>query len=166
VGLKPSAALVPLALLAAGCGGGGKPHFESAAGWHVLSRSGELAAANVPFAASDDPGLESPPSRTVATLARSGVVIWAMVSRDMNSDFPSRRLPLRVAQGQRSNPFEGFPCAPAVTTSRCYAASGSIRHLEARSGSHTIDLYIFFGRDRPSRAQIAAADAELARLSL
>jgi hypothetical protein len=52
-----------------------------------------------------------------------------------------------------------------VTTWRCYAASGSVRHVEARHGSSAVDLYVFFGTDRPSPAQVDAADAELARLN-
>jgi hypothetical protein len=163
--MKALAALAPFALVVAGCGGGGGPHFRSAAGWHLLSTSGELSAANVPFAAADR-DRQSPPSQTVETLPRAGVVIWAMYSHDAKSDFPRRRLPLRVEQAARSNPFEGFRCAPAVTTARCYAASGSIRHLEGRHGSYAVDLYVFFGTDRPTPAQVAAANAELARLKL
>jgi hypothetical protein len=74
-------------------------------------------------------------------------------------------LPLRVEQAARSNPFEGFRCAPSVTTGRCYAASGSVRHVEGRHGTSAVDLYVFFGTDRPSPAQVDAADAELARLN-
>jgi hypothetical protein len=162
--LKALAALALLALVVAGCGGGGGPHFQSAAGWQLLSTSNELSAANVPFAAADR-SMESPPSQTVATLPRDGIVVWAMYQYG-TSDFPRRPLPLRVEQAARATPFEGFLCAPAVTTARCFAASGSIRHLEARHGSYAVDLYVFFGTDRPPPAEVAAANAELARLNL
>jgi hypothetical protein len=161
--LRVAVALVLVAFVA-GCGSG-KPHFERAAGWHLLSGHGELVAANVPFAAGDR-SLASPPSGTVATLPRAGIVIWAMYLRDRKSDFPERRLPLRIEQAARSNPFEGFRCAPAVTTTGCYAASGSIWHLEARDDRYALDLYVFFGSDRPLPEDVAAADAELARLRL
>jgi len=158
------AVTVALAALVAGCGGG-RPHFQSAAGWHLLSRDGELVAANVPPAPVDK-SLTSPPSRTVATLPRFGVVIWAMYLRDGNRHSPRRLLPMRVEHAVASNPFEGFRCAPAVTIARCYAASGSIWRLFGRYGSYAVDLYVFFGSDHPLPEDVAAADLELARLRL
>jgi hypothetical protein len=98
----------------------------------------------------------------VATLPRRGVVIWAMVSRSDGRG--STPLPLRLGEAVPSNPFEGFRCAPAVSESHCYGASGSIRHLEARAGRYFVDLYVFFGTDRPATASVEAANAELARL--
>jgi len=152
---------VAVAVLA-GCGrSGGTPRFEPATAWHLLSGNGELAAANVPFAERDR-SLASPPARTVATLPRRGVVIWALVSRAGKD--PRRPLRLRLTGAARSNPFEGFSCAPAVPLSRCFAASGSVRRLHGRMAGYDVDLYVFLGTDRPSPAQIAAVDAEFARL--
>jgi hypothetical protein len=157
-----------VATLAVGAGcGSGKPRFESAAGWHLLSGHGQLAAARVVYAPADRRlVLTSPPSRTVASLPRDGTVIWAMVDRGGNSHFPRRQLPLRVEQGAPSNPFEGFPCAPALATSRCFPASGSVWRVFGRYGRYDVDLYVFFGSERPLPEQVAAADAELARLRL
>jgi hypothetical protein len=154
-------AVVALVAVTAGCGGGGKPRFEHAADWHLLSGKGELAAANVPFAKADR-SLASPPSRTVETLPRQGVVIWALVSRAGKGS--RRALPLHLSEAVRTNPFEGFRCAPAVPSSRCFSASGSVRRLAGRLAGYDIDLYVFLGTDRPSSAQISAVDAELARL--
>jgi hypothetical protein len=160
------AMLALTAALAAGCGGAGKPRFRSADGWQLLSGHGELAAANVPFAA-EDRTTTSPPSRTVATLPRRGVLIWAMVSRAGQAPpVRSTPLPLRLREAFVSNPFEGFGCAPAVTTGNCYSASGSVRRLQAWSGRYEADLYVFFGTDHPSAASVRAANAELARLQL
>jgi hypothetical protein len=159
---RTSAVALALLVLLAGCGGGGGgPGFEQAAGWTVLSGHGQLAAANVPFAARDR-SLTSPPGRTVATLPRRGVVIWGLVSPAAKH----RRtpLPLRLSEGTRSNPIEGTGCAPAVPLSRCFAASGSVRHLGGRLAGYDVDLFVFLGTDRPSPAQVAAVDAELARL--
>lgn len=154
------------AAVLAGCGGA-KPHFESAAGWHLLSGHGELVAADVIYAPADRRlHLASPPTPTVASLPRDGTVIWAMYLRGGNSRFPQRRLPLQVEQGVRSNPFEGFRCAPAVPTARCFAASGSVWRLFGRYGRYAVDVYVFFGTDHPPPTQLAAADAELARLRL
>ena len=160
-GILRLATVCTATLVVAGCGGGGRPRFETAANWHLLSENGALSAANVPFAERDR-SLASPPSRTVAMLPRRGVVIWAMVAR---AGKDSRRpLPLRLTEASRSNPFEGFPCAPAVPLSRCFAASGSVRRLHGRMAGYDVDLYVFLGTDRPSSAQIAVVDAELARL--
>lgn len=163
--MKPRAVagLALVAALSAGCGGAARPRFQSAAGWQLLSGRNELAAANVPFAPADR-SMASPPSRTVATLPRNGIVIWAMVS---HSAGPGRTpLPLRLAEAVPSSPFEGFRCAPAVSESRCEARSGSIRELRAQVGRYYVDLYVFFGTDRPAAASVRAANAELARLQL
>lgn len=159
--MRRSAWLLALVGLLAGCGGG-SPHFQRADGWNVLSGQGALAAANVPFAASDR-NLKSPPSATVATLPRGGVLIWAMVSRTAKRP-ESTPLPLRLSEGLPSNPFEGLGCAPAVSRSRCYAASGSVHRLVAQLRHFFVDLYVFFGTDRPAAASVTAANAELARL--
>jgi ABC-type amino acid transport substrate-binding protein len=158
IGLLAAAALVAAV---AGCGGGSAPRFERAADWHLLSAHGELAAANVPFARADR-SLASPPSRTVDTLPRRGVVIFALVSR--NGSGPRSPLPLRLGEAARSNPFEGFRCAPAVPLSRCFAASGSVRRLAGRLDGYDVDLWVFLGTDRPGSAQIEAVDTELPRL--
>jgi hypothetical protein len=166
MGGKAAAALVLLTLGAAGCGGAGKPHFRSAAGWHLLSGRNELAAANVQFASADR-STASPPSRTVATLPRDGIVIWAMVGRESRHPPSSPTpLPLRLSEAVPTNPFEGFGCAPAVPVARCYAASGSVRRFVGQAGSYFVELYVFFGTDRPAVASVAAANAELARLRL
>ena len=154
-------AVVALVAAVAGCGGGGGPRFEQAADWHLLSAHGELVAANIPIAKADR-NLASPPSRTVETLPRHGVVIFGLVSR--NGSGTPRPLPLRLRKAVRSNPFEGFRCAPAVPEARCFAASGSVRRLAGRLDGYDVDLYVFLGTDRPSSAQVAAVDAELARL--
>jgi hypothetical protein len=87
-----------------------------------------------------------------------------MVSRSAGP--ASTPLPLRLTEAVRSNPFEGFRCARAVSESRCYARSGSIRQLRAQIGRYSVDLYVFFGTDHPAATSVRAADAELARLRI
>ncbi|HJQ74502.1 MAG TPA: hypothetical protein VJ814_06420 [Gaiellaceae bacterium] len=160
---RVAAALV-LVVPLAGCGGAG-PHFQRAAGWHLLSGHGQLAAANVPFSAADR-SLKSPPSRTVATLPRYGIVIWLLVGRHHKSKAWDRkfpRIPLRVDQAVATNPPEGFFCAH-LARSDCFEAGGSIRRMQARVGDWDIAATFFFGTDRPLTEDVAAADAELARL--
>ena len=48
--------------------------FEAASGWRLLSRQGELVAANVQLA-KQDTSLLSPPSHTVAALPRNGLLL-------------------------------------------------------------------------------------------
>lgn len=164
-GVRLLVIVVGLAVLA-GCRGA-KPRFESSGGWHLLSGHDELAAAKVVFAPADRRlVLTSPPSRTVSSLPRDGTVIWLMYARGGNSRYPRRQLPLRVEDGSPSNPFEGFGCAPAVATSRCYAASGSVWRVFGRYGQYDLDVYVFFGSDLPLPEQVAAADHELAQLRL
>jgi hypothetical protein len=155
-------AVAALVVVAAGCGGGGKPRFEPAADWHLLGAHGELVAANVGFASADR-DLASPPFHTVAALPRSGTVMWLLVMPRRHSaidaKFPAR--PLRVGNALPSNTPEGFPCAPAV---HCLAAGGAIRRMQARLSDWDVALTIFFGTDHPSAGQVRAANAELARL--
>ncbi len=159
-------ALAAAATVAAGCGGG-KPHFQRATGWQQLSRPGELAAANVPFRAADR-SLRSPPSGTVATLPRSGIVIWLLVSRRHEGRAWERKfppVPLRVDETVATNPPEGFGCPPAARPD-CFEAGGAIRRVQARDSGWEVAATIFFGTDRPLPEDLAAADAELARLRL
>ena len=167
---RTAVGLLLAAALAAGCGGAGKPRFEPASGWHLLSRDGELAAANLPFAAADR-SLSRPPSHTVATLPRDGIVIWTLLVPQARTSgggaqpkyWPARP-PLRVGVATATNPPEGFFCAPAAEA-RCFDAAGSVRRLQGRAGGYDVAVTIFFGTDRPSAAQVRAADGELARLS-
>jgi hypothetical protein len=162
---KAVAVLVLVAAIA-GCGGA-RPRFESAAGWHLTSAHGQLSAAKVIFAPADRRlMLTSPPSRTVASLPRDGMVIWVMYVRGWNTHYPRKQLPLRVEQGAPSNPFEGFRCAPTVTTAHCYAASGSVWRVFGSYGRYDVDVYVFFGTDHPLPELFGQADAELARLRL
>jgi hypothetical protein len=164
--MRRSASLVALVGLFAGCGGGSSsPQFQRAPGWHSLSRHGELVAASVQLAPADQ-SLASPPSRTVAALPHRGILIWVYAIRRrggaIDAKFPP--VPLRVERTVATNPPEGFFCAPAARR-HCFEAGGSIRRMEASAAGWNLGVTIFFGRDRPSPAQIDAANAELARLS-
>lgn len=157
---------IPLALvavLAAGCGGAAKPHFRAASGWQAIAEPGQIvSAADVPFAEADRS--ESAPIRTVASLPRRGAVIWVQWVR--RGEFPAkdrryypiRPLPLRV-QGMAPVEPEGFTC-PAASGNGC-----ATRVLQAASRRWDVAVYVFFGTAHPSGSIVAAANAELARLS-
>jgi hypothetical protein len=152
-----------LAVLAVGCGGTEQtPHFQVADGWHVIVEPGQIvSAANIPFAAADRS--ESAPTRTVASLPPRGIVIWVQWRqrrriRAEDRQYPRRSLPLRVQSMARTQP-EGFACPPSSGNGCATQA------LQAASARRDIAVWIFFGSGKPSSAQIAAANAELARLS-
>jgi hypothetical protein len=160
------AVALALAALVAGCGGG-KPHFERAAGWHVQARGDALVASNVPLAPADR-SLASPPSHTVGSLPRYGVLLWLLVGHHHKSGRWDRKfppVPLRVDETVATNPPEGFSCPPAAR-SACFEAGGAIRRMQARAAGWDLAVTIFFGSDRPQPEDVAAADAELARLRL
>jgi hypothetical protein len=152
-------ALLALVAIAAGCGGTrSAPHFEQARGWHAIGEPGQTSsAANVPFAAADR--AQSVPSRTIAKLPPSGVVIWVEWVR--RGDFraadrlyPKRPVPLRVEEASYTGTPEGT------------SSPGAVRQLRVWDSHWDSTVWIFFGRARPLPEDVAAADAELARLAL
>lgn len=168
-----TAATLALVALLAGCGSGHRPSavepattirgpgFLAAPGWHVLGYgfsqppdAPEASVANVQFAATDR-SEQSPPSRTVASLPREGVVIWALLSPrwgPVDDRFPVKRLPLRVGEAVATAPPEGF------------SARGAVRRLDARVAGYDVSLSVFFGAKNPSAAAIAAANRALTLL--
>jgi len=160
---RAAAVVALLAALAAGCGGSSRPGFAQARGWNVITEPGQIvSAANVPFARADRS--ESAPVRTVASLPRPGIVIWVQWLRRgrlpaEDRHYPRRPLPLRVASMTAVAP-EGFTC-PRLARHGC-----STRALQARSEQWDVAVWVFFGAADPLPMQVAAADAELARLRL
>jgi hypothetical protein len=158
---------LPLALalvaLLAGCGSGTTtPRFREAVGWHLRETHGEAVAANVDVAPADR-GVALPPFHTVASLPRTGTLIWATVMPRGPAAYENKpTVPPRVADALPSDTPDGAPCAPAV---RCLAASDAIRLMRLRLHQRDVLLIIFFGTDHPPAGQIRAANAELARLS-
>ncbi|HUJ54491.1 MAG TPA: hypothetical protein VLW49_00705 [Gaiellaceae bacterium] len=146
--MTKAAAVVALVLsLAAGCGGGGRPHFEGASGWHVIAEPGQIvSAANVAFAAADR--AQSAPIHTVASLPRRGILIWVQSARGRKL----KSVPLRVEYMATSRP-EGFACP------------GTTRALQTGRKGWDVYVWVFFGAKHPPESIVAAANAELARFS-
>lgn len=156
-------AVAAVAIAAPGCGGARAPRFEGATGWNVVVEPGQTAvAANVRIAPGDRS--QSLPSRTIASLPPRGVLLWLewVHPRTHAADakrYPQRPLPLRVEQAADTGAPEGASCPS--TAPDCF-----IRHLTAREAGWDLDVWIFFGRDLPLPGDLAAADAELARLGV
>jgi hypothetical protein len=152
-----------VAALVAGCGGAAKPRFRTARGWHAITEPGQIvSAANVRFASADRS--QSEPNRTIASLPRYGVVIWVEWLRPSQVHgsgqlYPRRSLPLRVEDAT-------YPGAPEGSTCPATAPSCFVGHLSASEAGWVFEVWIFFGTANPLPEDIAAADAELARLRL
>ena len=120
-------------------------------------------AANVPFHRDDDVrGLAESsalPYSTLQTLPPGGVVIAAAFSPRGENPFadpyfPKRSLPLRV----RDAVATGYGSAL-----RDREPLGQY-HLRAAIDDHNVDVHIYFGVERPSRAHLAEAQRQLDRL--
>lgn len=141
------------------------PGFRHAAGWHLiqngLSETDMLSvatAATFPIARADRPP-ESAPTHTVAAMPRRGIVIWVQfeprppAARERES--PRLHLRLRPGRGKHVGP-ESFSLPPRAVVRG--PVSGSAR-------GYSVYAFVFFGSS-PSAAMTAAANRELARISL
>jgi hypothetical protein len=151
-----------LAVLAVGCAGATvrAPHFQAAKGWHVHAEPGQVvSAANVSFATIDLS--QSAPTRTVASLPRTGILVWVQWVRRGTSTGRDRQYrkttSLRVQSMATVEP-EGFTC-PVSSGNGC-----ATRALQAASSRWNVAVWVFFGTEDPSGATLAAANRELARL--
>jgi hypothetical protein len=154
------------------------PTFSQAPGWNV--RTGETVpagsrdlpmalAANVPIARQDVTfiaayGLsESAPAATISSLPPGGVVVVALLPFPPGigpapphfGDFPDRQLPLRLSDGRVNRQWASQPRPGAPE----YDVWGRVE------GTY-VEVSVYFGAPRPSSATYAAAQAELARLTL
>ena len=135
--------------------------FRKAAGWHTGSTPAAQAdavnqvqswAATVPWA---DGPYQLPPHRTLARLGAHGVAIAVTAWRDDRS--PPARIPagppFRIAL-RLCGSFEGVPNQLVCT------------FHGGRARQYDVDVWVAFGREHPSRADRARAQAELDRLVL
>jgi len=154
--------LVSLALLGAPYDAGvHAAHFPDAPGWRtrISGPSHEQPscltqrtswASTVPFR--DRPS-ELPPHRMIASLPPDGIIIavtqYADRCRHLRG-IPARRPPLRLADATRS----GFP-GPRGDDLPLYRILGRF------PGRYSFDVWVFYGRHTPTRAQRATAQREL-----
>jgi hypothetical protein len=138
-------------------------------GWTVLVNGGDgtaarptiAVAANVPLRPGDD--ADGLPLSTLEALPPNGVVIVATVSellpgqpRDVRElYFPPSTLPLRLRDAR--------PYIPYGTQLRPKQPLGQYE-LRALVSGYEIDLNLYFGTERPSRALLSVAQRQLDRL--
>jgi hypothetical protein len=136
-------------------------HFPSAPGWRtrISAPSREQPscltqrtswASTVPFR---DGAGELPPHRMIAGLPPDGIIMAVTQYVDgcrHLKGIPARRPPLRLADATRS----GFP-GPRGDDLPLYRILGRF------PGRYNVDLWVFYGRHTPTRAQRAAAQREL-----
>jgi hypothetical protein len=160
-------ALLALAVAAAGCGSAGSglqpARFPARAGWHVgaghvhactdMARDRCAQAGSWATTGEWRDCTECLPQRTLARLPSDGIAMTLVVGRGPNA--PKQRLdwppPLRAGDAKS---LEGLP-----------ARIGVIQR-SGRLHGFTAYLFAFFGRARPTAAQLARAQAELARVEL
>lgn len=138
--------------------------FVPAPGWNAVHDGGDgtptrptvAIAANVPLSPRDD--ADALPLSTLRTLPPEGIVMVAIFTARGGESmhdryFPPRTLPLRVGEG---DPY-------GVASLRPGRPLGQV-HLTAAVNRHNVDLTVYFGVERPSAAQLAAAQRQLDRL--
>lgn len=147
--MKVVATLALVGILAAGCGGSGTPHFQSASGWHVGSTQHDGWASTVSFR--DCPSCV-PPHRTIAALPPGGIVIQLQSFSERQSrtvgSWPPRIRARDVKPG-----FEGVP--PRY----------GFWERQLSNGRVVRTVFVWFGRAHPTPRQLANANAELGRFS-
>ncbi len=97
--------------------------------------------------------VECLPQRTVAKLPSDGIAITLVVGRGPRAPKRALQWPPRLRPGEAQS-LKGLP-----------SDIGVIKRAGVRHGFTTY-LFVFFGRPRPTAAQVAHADAELARVEL
>jgi hypothetical protein len=95
------------------------------------------------------------PHRTLAVLPANGIVLQLTVAIEHSGFRPARaRWPIRIDRQDIVAGFEGI--------SARYGVFNRIRRI----GALEVSVWAFFGRAKPTAAQLARADAELARVRL
>jgi hypothetical protein len=137
--------------------------FAPADGWHA-GNGGQTAvrpdgqqtwtwASTVPYL--DEPA-QFPPRKTLDHLPPDGIVIGVMLFGPDNRSSRHAEPPFTIAQAAREYPWEG-----QVEDFPIYGIAGRVPGQQ-----YNVDISVLFGRNHPTAEQIAAADAELARLKL
>jgi hypothetical protein len=142
--------------------------FAPAVGWNTVETNNRVTcatcpdkldlawAANVPFAPQDTQ--TDWPTTTLKSLSAGAIVIVVVGPFPSSASLPELKLPVRVEDMNfnQANWWEGQP-----------AADVSGYWIGAHTTSdQNFDIYVWMGSDNPSSAMKAAADEELARLTL
>ncbi|HEX9416889.1 MAG TPA: hypothetical protein VF895_09320 [Gaiellaceae bacterium] len=110
-------------------------------------------ASTVPYR--DEAG-QFPPRKTLENLPPDAIVIGVMLFGPDKNSSRKAQPPFRIAQADREYPWEG-----QVEDFPLYGIAGRVPGQQ-----YNVDVFVLFGRNHPTDAQVAAADAELERLKL
>jgi hypothetical protein len=102
----------------------------------------------------DEP-VQFPPTRTLDQLPTDGIIIDVTLFGPDRHGAREAQAPFRMDQATRSDSWEGMP--PDLPL---FSIAGGVP-----GQSYDVDISVLFGRPHPSEGQLAAADAELARLN-
>jgi hypothetical protein len=137
------------------------PHFQAAHGWHIGSRPAHRcvgvpasrcvqAEAWASTARYRDCPDCVPPHRTLAHLPPDGIVIQLSYGRERPSKAPVGRWPVHIRpRDVISGGFEGEPDRYAYF--QTFVRTGTLERY----------LFVWFGREHPTRHQLVRANAEL-----
>jgi len=138
------------------------PSFRPAVGWWTMSTGPMDSSQGAPeVKAASDSGVSPAVLFNffvgLRRLSRSGIVIWASSSGrgGATAVFTKAHWPLRLSTFRVDHGWEGQPAANVQQRLRWVVVRGW--HLDVR---------VYFGTQRPSRALLAKAQAELDRLQL
>jgi hypothetical protein len=136
------------------------PHFQAAPGWHVGSRPAHRCVGVPAGRCVQAEGWAStvryrdcpncvPPHQTLAHLPPGGIVIQLSYGRERPSKAPVGSWPPRIRSRDVIAGFEGVP--------------GRYGYFQTFVRTGTLERYLFvwFGREHPTRHQLARANAEL-----
>jgi hypothetical protein len=123
------------------------PHFRAEPGWHVGAGLSWGWASTVPFRDCRDC---LPPHRTLAHLPPNGILIQLDNAREDPPKARPGKWPPRIRRSDlQPGGAEGIP--RRVSYAQWFIRSGKVEHY----------LWVWFGRARPTRHQLARANAEL-----
>jgi hypothetical protein len=136
------------------------PHFKAAPGWHVGSRPAHRCVGVPASRCVQAEGWAStvryrdcpncvPPHHTLAHLSPGGIVIQLSYGRERLSKAPVGKWPPRIRRRDITGGFEGEPGRYGVF------------QKFVRTGTLERHLFVWFGREHPTRHQLARANAEL-----
>jgi hypothetical protein len=121
------------------------PHFPGGAGWHTGAAGAHTWASTVPLRDCAN----CIPHRTLAVLPPGGVVIQLTVATERRIHGAAVSWPTHVRRSEVVAGFEGVSARYGVVQQ--FTHTGRVEHI----------LWVWFGRARPTRAQLAAVNAQL-----
>ena len=121
------------------------PHFPGGPGWHTGTAASHSWAATVALRDCAN----CIPHRTLAALPADGIVMQLTVATEPRIHGAPAQWPTRIRRSDVTAGFEGVPSRYGVVQQ--FTHTRRVEHI----------LWVWFGRARPTTAQLAGANAQL-----